>query len=381
MLQEKYEPKKHQLSRVRNMIEGRFHIVRNMVFICLFAVIANVSFSQTPFQSGSLVVLRVGDGSVSRSHAAMPVFIDEYSTTGKLIRSISVPTTDTGDNHPLTLSGNNAYEGLLSLSEDAQMLSFAGYNAAVGMPKVSTATNEWVIGLIDASGRVNTSTGLSMNNKGSVTAAVADGTNVWVAGVAPNLYHVTIGATKAKPVLAGTIRGIRGLAIYDQHLYASQSSLKGRSPVVQVGEGLPLVGKQKLVTLPGMPINGALASGRQFVFADLDAGILGNDVLYVANDGQSDGITKYTLINGNWMSNGTIPGQFIGLTGVVSGDQVMLYTVKYGGGGAVSKIYSIQDDTGYNGDFSGSTLKPLAVAPSKTMFRGLALSPQTSETK
>src|SRR5690606_37909552 len=162
---------------------------------------------------------------------------------------------------------------------------------------------------------------------------------------------------------------------------ASQSSLKGRSPVVQVGEGLPLAGKQKLVTLPGMPINGALASGRQFVFADLDAGILGNDVLYVANDGQSDGITKYTLINGNWMSNGTIPGQFIGLTGVVSGDQVMLYTVKYGGGGAVSKIYSIQDDTGYNGDFSGSTLKPLAVAPSKTMFRGLALSPQTSETK
>lgn len=348
--------------------------MKRILLICTLAVLANETFAQTAFKSGSLVVLRVGDGSSALNDAAAPVFIDEYSTKGKLIRSIAVPATNTKGNKPLTLSGNKPYEGLLSLSQDGKKLSFAGYNAAVGTPKVSTMSNEWVVSVMEGSGQINTKTVLSPLLKRPVTSAITDTENVWVSGVAPHLYHTTIGAANGTSISG---RSLRGLGIFNHQLYASQSSLKGLSPVIQVGVGLPAAAKQRLTTLPGMPVNGSLASARQFLFADLDAGIPGDDVLYVANDTQVDGITKYSLVDGSWVSNGTLPGRYIGVTAVVSGTDVMLYAVKYGG--TASKIYAIHDNTGYNGAISGISSKALVNAPTKTMFRGIALSPDAPD--
>ncbi|NGM63483.1 hypothetical protein G5B30_16360 [Sphingobacterium sp. SGG-5] len=344
--------------------------MKRILLICTLAVLANETFAQTAFKSGSLVVLRVGDGSSALNDAAAPVFMDEYSTKGKLIRTIAVPATNTKSNKPLTLSGNKPYEGLLSLSQDGKKLSFAGYNAAVGTPKVSTMASEWIVGVMDGSGQINTNTVLSPLLKRPVTSAVTEAENVWVSGVAPHLYHTTIGGSKVTSISS---RSLRGLAIFNNQLYASQSSLKGLSPVIQVGVGLPATAKQRLTTLPGMPINSSLASARQFLFADLNVSIPGDDVLYVANDTQVDGITKYSLVDGSWVSNGTLPGRYIGVTAVISGTDVMLYAVKYGG--TASKIYVIHDDTGYNGQISRLKPKALVNAPTKTMFRGIALSP------
>src|SRR5690606_29199711 len=119
---------------------------RKLLLSCLLTVVVHTAFSQTAFTSGSLSVLRVGDGTSTLGTVALPVFIDEYSTSGTLIRSIALPTELSGKNKRLTLDGNtsgvSSYEGLLSLSQDGKKLSLAGYDAALGTAAVVASESE-----------------------------------------------------------------------------------------------------------------------------------------------------------------------------------------------------------------------------------------------
>ena len=56
------------------------------------------------FTPGDLVIYRVGDGIGSLSSFGNPVFLDEYTPSGRLVQSIALPTTDSGGNHALTES-------------------------------------------------------------------------------------------------------------------------------------------------------------------------------------------------------------------------------------------------------------------------------------
>ncbi len=350
---------------------------RKLLLTCLFTFIVGATFSQTPFTPGSLAVLRVGDGTTTLGTAALPVFIDEYSTSGKLIRSIALPTAPAGKNKRLTLDGNtpgvSSYEGLLSLSQDAKKLSLAGYDAAVGTDAVVASEsdqNNRVIGVIDGAGKVNTSTALNIYSKVYISSAVADGNNVWVAGGNANIYTTTIGSTDATSIIGRSGRSIR---IFKDQLYVSQSSgLAG--PLVTIGTGLPTTAAQKAVAVPNLTINGTSPTGREFFFADVNPNIPGNDVLYIANSGITDGITKYSLVDGTWVTNGTVKGQYAGLTATVSGNEVTVYGIKYGA--TSSELFKITDNTGYNGSISALTRSVLAKTGANMVFRGLSLSPQ-----
>jgi len=350
---------------------------KKLLLTCLFAIAVRAAFSQTAFTPGSLSVLRVGDGTTALGTAALPVFIDEYSTSGKLIRSIALPTALTGKNKRLTLDGNtpsvSSFEGLLSLSQDAKKLSLAGYDAAVGTEAVvaseSDQTNR-VIGVIDGAGNVNTATSLNIYSKAYISSAVTDGNNVWVAGGSANIYATTIGSTDATFIIGRSGRSIR---IFKNQLYVSQSSgLVG--PLVTIGTGLPTTAPQTAVAVPGLSINGTSPTGREFFFADINPNIPGYDVLYIANTGITDGITKYSLVDGSWVSNGTVKGQYTGLTAIVSGNEVTLYGIKYGA--TSSELFKITDNTGHNGSIAELTRSVLAKTGANTVFRGLSLSPQ-----
>lgn len=350
---------------------------RKLLLTCLFTFIVGATFSQTPFTPGSLAVLRVGDGTTTLGTAALPVFIDEYSTGGKLIRSIALPTVPAGKNKRLTLDGNtpgvSSYEGLLSLSQDAKKLSLAGYDAAVGTDAVVASEsdqNNRVIGVIDGAGKVNTCTALNIYSKVYISSAVADGNNVWVAGGNANIYTTTIGSSDATSIIGRSGRSIR---IFKDQLYASQSSgLAG--PLVTIGTGLLTTAAQKAVAVPNLTINGTSPTGREFFFADVNPNIPGNDVLYIANSGITDGITKYSLVDGTWVTNGTVKGQYTGLTATVSGNEVTVYGIKYGA--TSSELFKITDNTGHNGSISTLTRSVLAKTSANTVFRGLSLSPQ-----
>ncbi|PZQ95801.1 MAG: DUF3616 domain-containing protein, partial [Flavobacterium psychrophilum] len=339
---------------------------------------AHTGFSQTAFTAGSLSVLRVGDGSAALGTSATAVFIDEYSTSGTLIRSIALPTAVVGANRRLTLDGNtsgvSSSEGLLSLSQDGKKLTLTGYDAPTGTATIATsasATYNRVVGVIDGTGNVNTSTALDIFNSQLISSAVADGNNLWISGGTANIYYTTIGATTATSIVARTGRSLR---IFNNQLYASQvSGVIG--PIITIGTGLPTTSGQSIAGLPGMPIT--TPSGREFFFADLDPTIAGYDVLYIANSANTEGISKYSLVGGNWVLDNVITGQYTGLTGVVSGNEVTLYGIRFAA--SANKLFKVVDASGYHAAMTATTTD-IATAAANTVFRGVSFSPTVTTT-
>ncbi len=345
----------------------------------LFAAATQVSFAQVAFKDGTLSVLRIGDGTTALGTDAAPVFIDEYSTAGVLQRSIALPTAlpQIGNNKRLTLDGNTAnvssFEGLLALSQDGKKLTLTGYDAAVGTAAIASsasATHNRVIGIIDGAGNVNTSTALNIYSGSLISSAVVDGDDLWVSGGAANIYYTTVGATSATAIAGRTGRSMR---IFNDQLYASQSG-SSSFPVISIGSGLPKTAGQTVAGLPGMTSGTAYA--REFFFADIDPDIPGNDVLYIVNPSNTEGIAKYSLVDGEWVLNSRITGTYIGLTGVVSGSTVTLYGVRFSA--STNSLFKITDNTGYNGEMStiATPLTNLATAGANTVFRGISLSPK-----
>src|SRR5262249_50880795 len=133
------------------------------------------------------VVYRVGTGSGTLNGSAAPVFLDEYTASGQLVRSVVLPTTTSGSQHRLVASGSATSEGQISRSADGRYILLTGYDAAVGTASIvgtDSTTNARVIGRVDAAGSVDTSTALSdaesTNNVRSATST--NGTDLWVSG-------------------------------------------------------------------------------------------------------------------------------------------------------------------------------------------------------
>src|SRR5262249_23669541 len=142
-----------------------------------------------------------------------------------------------------------------------------------------------------------------------------------------------------------------------------------------VGSGLPTTSGQTITNLPGFPTGG---SPYAFFFADLSDAVPGIDTLYVASD-DAAAPTKYSLVRGNWTSNGAVGAStdaYRGLTATVSGTTVTLFATRKGGSGSTGggELVTLIDASGYNGAFSG-TPTLLVMAGANTSFRGVALAP------
>ena len=213
---------------------------------------------------------------------------------------------------------------MLTLSADGRYLILAGYDAPIPsnvLAGTTGATVPRVVGRVDASGTVDTSTGLTDFASGNNPRAAAstDGLDLWVAGGAGGVRYATFGSTTSTQ-LSTTVTNLRSVQIFNGQLYVSDSS-GSAVRLGTVGTGLPTTAGQILTNLPGFPVAG---SPYGFFFADLD-GASGVDTVYVADDtGTSPGgITKYSLVSGSWVSNGTVGSAtdaYRGLTGSVNGD-------------------------------------------------------------
>ena len=330
-----------------------------------------------PFTPGNIVVVRIGNGATSLSSSAQTVFLDEYTPCGSLVQSIQLPVAISGVNKRLTLPMYDVTEGYLTLSRDGQHLVLAGYDAAPGTASVSTSTSasiNRVIGLVGIDGSVNTSTALSDAFSGTVIrSAVADSNRIWMAGGSQGVRYTIAGSTSSTLIASTTGRYI---SIADSALY--MSSTAGSIRMATVGSGLPVTGSQPVTALPGFPVSG---SPYQFFLTDMDAAVPGVDVLYVAEDGAKV-ISKYSLVAGSWVANGSIgiaTDIYRGITGKVSGSNVILYAVRRNSnttkGG--SQIVTLTDSTGYNNNITGS-FELVATADTNTIFRGIVLLPDAS---
>jgi hypothetical protein len=353
-----------------------------MIVLVLFS---NIVFGAA-FTPGNVVVVRVGDGTSSLNNAAQPVFLDEYSlTTGQLVQSVALSTTASGSNRPFTISGSATSEGALTLSPNRQFLSLAGYDATVGTASVSSATGiDRVIALVNSSGTVNTTTGISAgsayttnNFRGAVTK---DGTGFWCAGAGSSnsggTWYVPFGSITASPIQVTTSQpNTRTINIFNNQLYTSSASGTFYG-IAEIGIGTPTVNGNFASLLPGFSSSSG-PSNYGFVLLDLNPNIPGVDVAYICDDRNTSdgGIYKYSLVNNTWVQNGFIADTngYRGLTATVVCGNVSLIA------SAGARISVTQDNSGYNQTVT-STLTTLVQAPSGTRFRGIAFSPLTQDT-
>ena len=117
------------------------------------------------FTAGDVVVLRGGDATnpdTTSSTNQVSLYLDEYTPSGNYVGTMDVPSSGA---NALTLPsiGDFQHQGVLSLSTNGQVLSFAGYQAAAGSPDADalTGTNQYqaVVGSVGQSASsLNTST-------------------------------------------------------------------------------------------------------------------------------------------------------------------------------------------------------------------------------
>lgn len=358
---------------------------RALVSIAAFSTIVPVAVliasspaSATDFAPGDLVVVRVGAGDATLSAAAAPVFLDEYTPAGALVRSVPLPTAADGANHRLTMSGSATSEGALALSPDGRYLTLAGYDADPGTASIagtSTATVARVVGRVDTTGAVDTSTAITDafsggNPRGAVTD---DGGRFWVVGSSGGTRLVPLGGTGATTQInSATPTNLRVAGIVNGQLYVSTGSAP--AGLYAVGSGLPTTGGQT----PALFV-GAGTSPYGFVALDRDPAVSGVDTLYVADDQSSPGgILKFSFDGTAWTAQGNFRpsgSAARGITGAVTADGATLFVTTSAGANQLVRV----DDTAAFNQPIAATETVLASATQGTVMRGVAFAPATGE--
>jgi hypothetical protein len=328
------------------------------------AVALQLAVAQTPFTEGNLVAIRVGSGAGALTNAATPVFLDEYSRTGTLVRSVALPTVTAGRTAACTLSGTATSEGHLNLSTDGSYLSLAGYSAALGTanPGSLTVTNAArVVARVDMGGNVDTTTLLTNTfSSGTVRSAITeDGVNFWVCGSNSGVQLTQFGGFTATAASTGTPTNLRSLVVYNGQLFASSAS--GTSfGISTVGTGMPTTA-EAITLAPGFP-NVAGPSPYDFFF-------VGPDTCYLCDDRSSatgGGIQKWTRAGGVWSLAYTLSPSNTSvrsISGSVDAGVVTLYATSTTTSG--NAILSVVDAG------PTSTFSTVATAPTNTVLRGI----------
>jgi hypothetical protein len=347
----------------------------NLVTISLRLVITTSAFAlalaatsaqASALSVGDLLVYRVGAGSGSLGNTATAVFLDEYTPLGTLVQSIPMPTTGPA---ALTAVGNDATEGIMSLSQNGATVVFTGYRADVGTANPSSAapgTVNRVIGTVALlGGLVNTSVALT-DPSGTIRSATStDGSSLFYIGTSAGLRYV------ASPSGAATStqidpRSTRQALLNGNVLFAS-GTLAGNTAKMQTYGTLPAgptIGTPVVATTLTDVVNG-------YALFDLSASVAGPDTLYALSTAQNL-VRKYTFDGTSWIASGAISASgAVNLTGVASGSIVSLFLT------SGTTIYAETDSSGYNANITGS-LSPIASAGANEAFRGVVVVPEPS---
>ncbi len=357
--------------------------MKKFLLFILFVVCVQITNAQSAFTPGNLVVLRYGDGLPALTSAAATVSLVEYTPSGILVQTISVPSTGTDK---LTASGSATSEGGLTLSGDGRYLSFIGYDAIAGTASIAGTSSNKVVARVGTNGVVDLTTkipnaDISGNNpRGAVTM---DGTGFWVCGAAGGVRYVPFGnpASTNSIQLTTPLVNTRIPQIFNKQVYITASTISGQTvcSVATLGTGLPTSGTQTVTVLSGLPTTTASGSPYAFYFFDLTDAVVGYDVVYIADQASTGGagLRKYSLVSGTWTLNNTISptggSGITGLTGAVnSSGNVVLYATF--SNTANNAIHVLTDGGGYNANNNG-TFSPIVSAGGNYVFRGLAFAP------
>jgi hypothetical protein len=352
-----------------------------------------------PIVATDILVERIGGtagftGSVSTpGSAATAVYLDEFTRVAAQsapVQTIAMPTVVSGSNNMLTDSGSDSSEGLIARSVDGSVIIVPGYNGAVGTAGITASSPGTVartIGLVDASGTVDTSRIFKDGASSSFRSAASDDAQrFWVStqgnSLAPGLRLYSGSGTTSTPVLLSKGRDV---GIFGGRLFVSASSSDPGIGVFPVGTGLPTsMASTGFVIASGSGTGSS--SPYQFVFFDLnsnDYAGTGLDTLYIADDRDvagGGGLQKWAYDGTSWslqyiitagLPAGTAGG-LRGLAGDLVNGNVILFATDAGttSGSVLGNALWTVTDTG-----AGSTFSKIIDSPENTYFRGVSLAP------
>lgn len=349
-------------------------------------LISNSGFCQT-FGNGNLVVYRIGNGADTLSNASYAISLEEYSVTGSWVSSHRLPTTAIGSNFRMVASGSATSEGQISRSYDKHFLVFSGYDADTAKVSIATttsATTKRVVGLMNHSGQLDATTGLTdAYNSNNFRGATSDsGTRIWVVGTGSPSSSAGIrfcrkGDTVSTQI-STSVTNIRTVGINNSQLYISSGSGAFKA-ISTVGTGLPETGGQTITVLPGFP-NLSGATNDPYAFSINPAGT----IAYLADNRSKingGGIQKWINTGGTWNLVYTLDsGLTTGLRNLVVDwlpDDPIIYVTsgeQISSNSPGNKILKVIDSD------STSAFQTLATAPVNTVFRGICFAPEGTST-
>jgi uncharacterized protein (TIGR02145 family) len=252
----------------------------------------------TPFTACNLVIYRIGDGSTTLSNAAAPVSIQEVSTSGSVVQTVSSLFVGT---NLLTQGGASPSSGYLNSNNG--YMAVPGLNSALGTA-TATAENTKVTHIIDGTVTLNSrilhpTTGtmpFTSNTYRSVVPITA--TTFYCAGTATSTGGVWYYDGTSFTQIYNTQNNVRNLEIFNGNLYLSVGAGTARG-IYQVGTGLPTTAGQTATLL----FSNDQTFGSVYNFSISPDGC----TAYIADDGTGAtalaGITKFTKSGGVWTSS------------------------------------------------------------------------------
>jgi hypothetical protein len=338
------------------------------------ALSAATSFAAA-FTTGNLVVVQDGTGAAALNGNATAAFLNEYTVSGSSVQALPLPTTASGANGALTLSGTATSEGFLTLSANGQYLTLAGYNQAVGTASITASTGNRSVARIDLNGIIDTTTILNDSGSiGNVRSVVSDnGSGIWVASSSGGIRYTPFGSTAASTQISTAPVNTRVVNIYGNQLYLSSASAPYVG-VATVGSGLPTTSGQTVTLLSGFPTV-AGPSTYDYVFADVNT-------IYVADDratASGGGLQKWSFNGSSWALSYTLTAGLTaglrGLTGVSDGSGNFLLYATTADGTSGNKLVATSDLLSATTLPGAETFATLATAAPNTAFRGVELIP------
>ena len=230
-----------------------------------------------------------------------------------------------------------------------------------------------VVGLVDANGIADTSTGLGAATTAKIirSAATVDGNRLWATGGNGGIVTTTLGSTTTTTVAGGASTNLTSLTVQGGQLF-SGGILADR--IAKVGTGTPATAAS-LSQLSGLPDN-LLSYG--YAFLDLTgAGYAGTnlDTVYVANASSQGGtVDKYRFDGTTWTAAGSVDvPEVFGLVAAPAGAAVSIAVT------TPTKLLSLTDPNGASTTFAASAPSVLETAAANTEYRGVALAPTAAE--
>lgn len=347
--------------------------------VILFTIFPTKKTYPQDFHPDNLVVYRYGDG--KPRNKTVPVFVDEYTVEGKLVRTIDIPYVSSQSDNMLTglpyTSSAIPIEGLMTLSQDGRYITIIGYQQRVGQ---STGYSNKTIGRIGVDGKANTST-ILLEDRGSPRCAVAENDGFYIAATGTKGEEETAGL---RFIPFGETVQTKGLVAVNSQLLSVYTFLnrmyitRGGNSYFSIGTSLPVTSKDRIKE---HKLSGSSAV-HQIVMLDTDQNNI-PDLLY-ALDNVGDGfLRKYTSKDGQkWEEQGSL--DFSGTTSnirsvtakMISSKDVAVYITSVGSFDSTVKSHIVKVADKVNEQLSKETSKKiLATASPYTMFRSITLAP------